>query len=136
MSTEKQLPQASQAEAGQSQSQNFTAETPSIRPAVDVYEDNAGITLTADLPGISNETLDMRVDRETLTIQGEAALAMDADIQPLYAEVRTTRYQRSFALSSELNTDGIEAQMKNGVLSVFIPKHEEHQPRRIAVNAA
>ena len=58
---------------------------------------------------------------------------MPEGMQPLYADVRSTRYQRSFALSRELDGDNIEASLKNGVLTLRIPKRAEHKPRKIEV---
>ena len=107
-----------------------------IRPPVDVFENANGITLRADLPGVSNEQLDLQIDKDTLKIDAEMALTMPDSLQPLHAEVRTTRYQRSFALSPELDVDAVEARLKDGVLEVRLPKRSEHQPRKITVNAA
>jgi HSP20 family molecular chaperone IbpA len=102
-------------------------------PAVDVYEDDKGITLFADLPGVASDRLNLQVDKDTLLIEGEAAIELPKDLQPLYAEVRTTRYRRSFAIGSEFNTEAIEANLKDGVLSVRLPKKEQYQPRKIQV---
>ena len=61
------------------------------------------------------------------------AIDMPAGMEPLYADVHSTRYARGFALSTELDTDKIEANLKDGVLTVRIPKRTEHRPRRIEV---
>jgi HSP20 family molecular chaperone IbpA len=105
----------------------------SIRPDVDIFEDEMGITLMADLPGVKKEALDIQVDNETLTIDGKAEIAMPESMQALYADVRATRYQRSFSLSSELDGDKAEASLKDGVLSLRIPKREQYQPRKIEI---
>lgn len=110
--------------------------TQTIRPPVDVFENPNGITLRADLPGVSSEQLDLQIDKDTLKIEAEMAFAMPESLQPLHAEVRTTRYQRSFALSPELDVDAVEASLKDGVLEVRLPKRSEHQPRKISVSAA
>lgn len=110
--------------------------TLAIRPPVDVFENANGITLRADLPGVSNEQLDLQIDKDTLKIEAEMAFAMPESLQPLHAEVRTTRYQRSFALSPELDVDAVEASLKDGVLEVRLPKRSEHQPRKISVSTA
>lgn len=105
----------------------------SIRPDVDIYEDEAGITLTADLPGVTKDGLDIQVDNETLSIDGKAEIDMPEAMQAVYADVRATRYQRSFSLSSELDGDKAEASLNHGVLSLRIPKREQYQPRKIEV---
>ena len=104
-----------------------------IRPRVDISEDAEGITLVADMPGVSRERLDLQVDRDSLTVEGEARIEMPEGMEALYADVRSTHYQRSFALSGELAIDEIAANLKDGVLSVHIPKRAEVRPRKIEV---
>jgi HSP20 family molecular chaperone IbpA len=104
-------------------------------PAVDVFEDDGGITLLADLPGVSKETLELQVDGDALTIEGTVRASTPDGLQPLYAEVRVPRYRRSFTLSRELDTSRIEANLKDGVLQLRIPKQAHAQPRRIEVSA-
>jgi HSP20 family molecular chaperone IbpA len=103
-------------------------------PPVDIYEDAAGITLVADLPGVSRERLSVQVDKETLLIEGEAAIEMPGEMEALHADLRTTRFRRSFSLSRELEADRIDAQMKDGVLTLTVPKRAEAQPRKIQIN--
>jgi HSP20 family molecular chaperone IbpA len=111
-------------------------ETRVIRPAVDIFEDNTGITLKADMPGVSKDKLEIHIDRDTLSVEGEAAISTPEDMEALFADVRSTRYQRSFALSGELDTEKVEANLKDGVLTLRIHKREEHKPRRIEVQSA
>ncbi len=106
-----------------------------LRPAVDIFENGDAIKLFADLPGVSDSTLSLEVDDNTLTIQGDIALTMPGDIESLYADVRSTRYQRAFTLSSELDTAKINASLSNGLLTVTIPKREEVRPRKIEITA-
>ena len=104
-----------------------------LQPPVDICEDSDGISLWVDLPGVSRDQLNIQVDRETLTIEGTAQIEMPDGMKPLYADVRSTRYRRSFALSRELDTDQIEASMKDGVLNLRIHKRAESKPRKIEV---
>ena len=106
-----------------------------IRPPVDISEDAEGITLVADMPGVSSDRLDVHVDNDTLLIEGQAKIDMPEGMEPLYADVQATHYRRSFALSSELDANGIDASLDNGVLSVRIPKRAEVKPRKIEVRA-
>jgi len=106
-----------------------------LHPLVDIYEDASGITLKADLPGVSREQLDVQVDGDTLTIQGDVAIDMPEDMEATYADVNTMRYRRSFTLSRELETDQISAEMKNGELTLSVPKRAELQPRKIEISA-
>lgn len=104
-----------------------------LQPPVDICEDADGITLVADMPGVSRERLSIQVDKDTLSIEGEARIDMPEGMKPLYADIRSTRYRRSFALSSELDTDNIDASLKDGVLSLRIHKRPESRPRKIEV---
>ncbi len=104
-----------------------------IRPAVDIFEDESGITVHADMPGVSKNRLTVKVEGDTLTIDGIAEIPMPENMEPLYAEVRARHYQRSFTLSPEMDVDKVEASLKNGVLTLRIPKREEHKPKKIEV---
>ncbi len=104
-----------------------------IRPLVDIFEDNKGITVQADMPGVSKDRLDIQIDSDSLTIKGEAAIPMSEGMEAIYADVRSTRYERSFSLSSELDAENADATLKDGVLTLRIPKREQYQPRKIEV---
>jgi HSP20 family molecular chaperone IbpA len=104
-----------------------------LRPPVDVFESSDGITLWADMPGVSRERLNLHVDGNTLLLEGNIAFPMGGNLEALHAEVRSTQYRCSFALSNELDTAGIDANLKDGVLAVRIPKRADLRPRRIEV---
>ncbi|MEI2678532.1 MAG: Hsp20/alpha crystallin family protein [Burkholderiaceae bacterium] len=109
------------------------ASTPFLVPQVDVVEDSSGITLLADLPGVKKDGLDIKVDGQTLSLEGTVALDAPQPFDAVFAEVRASRYRRSFTLSNELDSAAIDAQLKDGVLRLRIPKVAEAQPRRIEV---
>lgn len=113
-----------------------TSRQPPLRPPVDIFEDDEGLTLLTDLPGVSRDRLNVRVDRDTLVIEGEIAVDLPEVLEALYADVRSTHYERRFALSDELETEKIEATLKDGVLSVRLPKRAELKPRRIEVKTS
>lgn len=117
-----------------SEMQRARAAEPALLPPVDIYEDATGIVLKADLPGVSRERLLVQVDKDTLVIEGEAAIEMPGDMEALYADLRTTQFRRSFTLSRELQVDQIDAQMQEGVLTLKVPKRAELQPRKIQIN--
>ncbi|KQV49347.1 heat-shock protein [Pelomonas sp. Root1217] len=110
--------------------------TRAMVPRVDVSEDDTGITLLADLPGVTRDQLELRVEADTLHIEGAVDAATPGGLEAVYAEVRLPRYRRSFTLSRELDASHIEAQLKDGVLKLRIPKQAHAQPRRIEVSAA
>lgn len=107
-----------------------------LLPPVDVVEDVSGITLFADLPGVAREQLNVRIDAETLTIEGDLALDVPEGMASSHAEVGVSRYRRVFTLSKELDAEKISAELKDGVLKLRIPKAEHAQPRRIEVRVA
>ena len=107
-----------------------------LMPPVDVVEDANGITLYADLPGVSRENLHLQVESATLTIDAEVDLGLPEGLQSSHTEVGLGRFHRTFTLSQELDPDRIAADLSNGVLKLSIPKAEHAKPRRIAVTAA
>jgi HSP20 family molecular chaperone IbpA len=106
---------------------------PALWPPVDVIEDTSGITLYADLPGVSKDKLNLRVEGDQLSLEGEIALSLPQGMQSQHAEVRLQRYRRAFTLSKELDADKVNAEFAQGLLRVRIPKAEHAQPRKIAV---
>jgi len=106
-----------------------------VQPAVDVFEDASGITLLADMPGVPKDQLELKVEGDALLIEGGVQALTPEGLEAIYAEVRVPRYRRSFTLSRELDTARIEASLKDGVLTLRIPKQAHAQPRRIAVTS-
>ena len=109
---------------------------PALLPPVDVIEDTTGITLYADLPGVTKDRLHIGVEGDTLSIDAELALPMPPGMASSHAEVQLTRYRRAFTLSKELDTRKVGAEFSQGVLRLRIPKAEHAQPRRIEVQVA
>lgn len=106
-----------------------------LAPQVDIFEDAQGITVHAEMPGVSKDRLRAQADRNNLLIEGDASIDMPTGMEALYADVQATKYRRSFVLSGELETDSIEASLKDGLLTVRIPKRAQFQPRKIEVSA-
>lgn len=104
-----------------------------LLPPVDVVEDSTGITLYADMPGVPKDRLQLRVDGDQLSIEGELVLPAPAQLQPSHVEVNLQRYRRRFTLSKELDANQVSAELAQGVLRVRIPKAAHAQPRRIEV---
>ena len=111
------------------------ADVPTMLPAVDVVEDAGGITLYADLPGVPKDKLNLRVDADALSIEGEVALPVPADMEASHVEVELPRYQRTFTLGKELDSEKIRAEFQNGVLKLSIPKVEHAKPRKIEITS-
>lgn len=104
-------------------------------PAVDIFEDRTGITLYADLPGVPREKLDVRVQDGKLTIEAEAVVPMPSGLRLQHGEIRNPRFARAFALSLDFDVSRIDAQLRDGVLKLVIPRRDEAKPRRIEVTA-
>ena len=107
-----------------------------VVPAVDIFEDAGGITLLADMPGVSKDRLDVRLDGDSLAIEGRVELNAPAEMRALWAEVSVPHFRRTFTLSRELDPSRIEANLKDGVLTLRVPKQAHAQPRRIEVTSA
>lgn len=112
------------------------ATTAAMCPPVDVIEDASGITLVADLPGVPKDAVNVRVEADVLTIEGEVRLALPAELKASHLELELPRFRRSFTLSKELDASKISAESLHGVLTLRIPKAAHAQPRRIEVNVA
>ena len=130
--TAMQTQQGQQAQPSQ-QHQVNTRQAPALLPPVDIFEDGSGITLVADLPGVSREDLSIGVDGRNLTIEAPLRLGEADSLVSVYAEVRANQFRRSFELSSDLDTARIDAGLRDGVLTLRIPKLEQAKPRRVDV---
>jgi HSP20 family protein len=119
----------------QTQKQATPADQPSLLPPVDVFEDDEGITLYADLPGVPKDRLQLNVEGETLILDGEIALDMPKGLEATHVEVAFARYHRVFTLSKELDTEHLKADLKQGVLKLRIPRAERARARKIPVTA-
>jgi HSP20 family protein len=103
-------------------------------PQVDIFEDENGIHLELDVPGVDQKDLDVKVDSGMLTVKGERKLARE-DHKDNYHRVERQHgvFSRSFMLPDYADTERVEAHNKSGVLNVFIPKRAEKKPKQIKV---
>jgi HSP20 family protein len=102
-----------------------------VTPPVDIYETGEGLVVKADLPGVAKENLDVRVENNLLSIRGRAAHA--AAGEPIYREYGLIHFFRQFELNERVNQAKISADLKNGVLTLNLPKAEEAKPKKIDV---
>ena len=103
-------------------------------PVTDIFETDRGLMVTLEMPGVDKNSVDVRVENDVLSIQGQVDLSKYQGLAPLYIEYNVGHYARSFQLSSKIEQDGITAEFKDGVMTVMLPKAEKAKPRRIAVN--
>ena len=108
-------------------------EQPALVPPVDVVEDESGITLYADLPGVPKDKLNVRIDAEALFIEGEMGLEMPRAMAATHVELSLPRYRRVFTLSRDLDPERMQAELRNGVLKIHIQKAEHAKPRRVEI---
>ena len=111
-------------------------EQPALLPPVDVVEDQTGITLYADVPGVSRENLELHIEGDNLFIEGKIAVEMPMDLEATHVEVPRSRYRRVFTLSREFDAGKLAAELKNGVLRLRIPKAEHAKPKRIEISGS
>src|SRR5688572_19679864 len=104
-------------------------------PAADIFEDADGINVVLDMPGVSKDRLHVNADGNGLVVEGDAEIPMPEGMEAVYADVRASHYRRSFGLTSELDAERIEAVLKDGVLTLRIPKRAELKPRRIEIKS-
>jgi HSP20 family molecular chaperone IbpA len=102
-------------------------------PQVDIYETRESLWLWADMPGVDEQSLDVRLDNGVLTIEGQVGVKQYENMTPLYTEYNVGNYVRRFTLSNDVDSERIVARMQNGVLALEIPKAERAKPRRIAI---
>jgi len=131
MVAETTVPTPSQAQQNQSPTQQTRAEETYVLPAVDIYEDDRGLVLLADLPGVDPANLDVRLDKGKLAIQARASHVTDK--QAIYSEFHLTGFFREFQIMEEIDSNNVTAEMHNGVLTLRLPRAPEAQPRRIEV---
>lgn len=102
-------------------------------PTADIYETQDSLTVILEMPGVEKSNVDVRVEDGALNVQGRLDLSKYQGLQPLYTEYNVGHYSRSFQLSSKIDQNRIGAELKDGVLSLTLPKVEEAKPRRIEV---
>jgi HSP20 family protein len=105
-----------------------------VTPPVDIYEMPEGLVVIADVPGVTPDHFDVRVDNHILTIRGQAAHGLPGE--PTYREYELVHYFRQFDLSAKVDESQIAADLKQGVLTLTLSKVAEAQPRKIAVTVS
>jgi HSP20 family protein len=111
-----------------------TRERACFVPHADIYETNDTILVVADMPGVDENSVNITLEQNVLTINGYAALVEPEGYRLGYAEYRVGDYQRQFTLSDQIDRDKIEATVKDGVLRLHLPKVRP-TAKKIAVKA-
>lgn len=103
-----------------------------LSPPVDIYETAEGLTVVADLPGVSKDHIDIRVDNGILTIRGQVEHI--APGEAVYTEYQLLNFYRQFELSDQVDQEKITATVRHGVLNVHLPRMPQAKPRQISIN--
>ena len=100
-------------------------------PTADIYETQDALTVTLEIPGVEKDKVEVSVEDGVLKVEGRLDFSKYQGLQPLYTEYNVGNYSRSFRLSSKIDQSSISAELKDGVLSLVLPKVQEVKPRTI-----
>lgn len=104
-----------------------------IKPAVDIIETDDGLTLIADIPGASKDTMDVTVEKGILTVNAPVSRSMPG--RSIYTEFELAHYYRQFSIPETLNDERVKAEFFNGLLTLKIPVSEAAKPHKIKIKA-
>ena len=110
-----------------------TIPTRAYMPTADIFETEDALTVVLEMPGVSKDHVDVSVENGVLTIEGRIDFQKYEGLQPVYGEYNVGPYRRSFRISSQIDQNKITAEMRDGVITLTLPKAEAAKPRRIAV---
>jgi HSP20 family molecular chaperone IbpA len=114
--------------------QEGTAPARAFMSTADIFEADGALTMVLEMPGVNKGNVDISIEDGVLTIEGRLDFSKYEALRPVYTEYNIGNYRRSFALSNKIDQAKISAEMKDGVLTLLLPKAEEAKPRRIAVS--
>jgi HSP20 family protein len=106
----------------------------SFVPVADIFETDRALTVILEMPGVSKSNVDLRVENDVLTVEGQVDFSRYGGLQRVYTEYNVGNYARSFQLSSKIEQEGISAELNDGVMTLVLPKAEKAKPRKIAVS--
>jgi HSP20 family protein len=102
-------------------------------PTADIYETEDALTVVLEMPGVDRDNIEVNVENGVLTVEGKINFGKYEGLQPIYSEYNIGPYRRSFRLSSRVDQDNIRAELRDGIVSLVLPKAAEAKPRRIEV---
>ncbi|MCF8024576.1 MAG: Hsp20/alpha crystallin family protein [Desulfobacteraceae bacterium] len=108
---------------------------PVFTPAVDICEDQNAIKLMADMPGVQPDDVNIDVRDNTLTLTGEIQPFENSEETDLMIEYEVGQYYRQFTLPELIDQEKIDAQLKDGVLNLVLPKAEAAKPKKIEIKS-
>ena len=106
------------------------------RPLTDIVETDQGVSMMLEMPGVAPEDVEVTLEKRVLTVRGRGRNPQPENLRPAHLEYEPGDYERAFALSEDFDAERIEAVMRNGVLTLSLPRAAEAQPRTIRVKVA
>ena len=120
----------------ESQPAELAQDRPVFIPATDIFERDDAVMVVCDVPGVDEKQVDVSLENDVLTITAMQGEESREGLELLHRGYRSGIWRRSFTLTADVDASKIRAQIKQGVLSVILPKSEAARPRRIQVEAA
>jgi HSP20 family molecular chaperone IbpA len=112
-----------------------THDRPMFLPRVDIYETETGLVVAADLPGVRPDGLEVTLEKRVLSIYGRVDEEVPEGYSLVYREYEVGDFERQFTLSGDFNINGIEANLKDGMLHLAIPRAPEPEAKRIQIRS-
>jgi len=104
-------------------------------PVIDIYKDNDHLVITAEIPGVEKKDISVNVEDRVLTLKGNRASEKEVKKEHYYRRERCSGgFERRFTLPADVDAENIEANLKNGLLEIRIPKAEKHKAKKITIH--
>lgn len=113
--------------------QESTAPSRSFLPVTDIFETDQALTVILEMPGVTRENIEVGVENDVLTIEGRIDHSKYEGLAPVYTEYNIGHYVRSFQISNKIDQSAIGAELKDGVMTLVLPKAERAKTRKIEV---
>jgi HSP20 family molecular chaperone IbpA len=102
-------------------------------PDTDIYETDEALVVVMDMPGVEKKNIDIKVEKNVLSVEGQIDFAKYENLKPVYTEYNVGHFSRSFSISQDIDSAAISAKVEDGVLTLRLPRVKEAAPRRIEV---
>ena len=103
-------------------------------PVTDIFETPEALTVVLEMPGVDRNSVEASVENDVLTIEGQIDFTKYEAMRPVYTEYNVGHYARSFEISDRIDQSKISAEIKDGVVTIVLPKGEQAKPRKIQVS--
>jgi HSP20 family molecular chaperone IbpA len=111
-------------------------EAPTLVPPTDIYETKDAVVMLLDMPGADPDSLDVTLEKRELTVSARSMISAPEGYTPVYVEYREGNYERAFTLSDQVESEKIDAMLKDGVLRLTLPKAAPARAKKIEVKSA